>query len=120
MDELELLKTHEDDFIIRIRPYKDRQGSWNGEIDIALITQPENSFDDEDYGQLMHFCKMLASTVPIMENNEVLRELVHEYVLKYVDNEPEYMVELEESPKVVGRDDNIITIDFGTRTKGSA
>ena len=47
MDERELLKTHEDDFIIRIRPYKDRQGSWNGEIDIALITQPENSFDDE-------------------------------------------------------------------------
>jgi hypothetical protein len=30
MDERELLKTHEDDFIIRIRPYKDRQGSFNG------------------------------------------------------------------------------------------
>ena len=120
MDNEELMKMHKDDFIVRIRPYKDNHGSWNGEIDIALITQPDNSFDDEDYGQLMHFCKMLASTVPIMENNEMLRELAHEFVLKYVDNEPEYMVELEESPKVVDRDDNIITIDFGTKTKGSA
>jgi len=120
MNEEELIQMNEDDFVIRIRPFKDEQGSWNGEIDIALITQPANSFDDEDYGQLLHFCKMVASAVPIMEANDTIRDLVHEYVLKYVDGEPEYVVELEESPKVVGREDNIITIDFGTATKGSA
>tara|TARA_A200000159_G_scaffold162775_1_gene187409 strand:- start:325 stop:687 length:363 start_codon:yes stop_codon:yes gene_type:complete len=120
MTDEEYTEIKEDDFIVRVRPFKDKKGSWNGEIDIAIITQPENSFDDEDYYQLTHFCKMLASTVPIMEHNEELRSLVHEYVTDIVDKEKEYLVELEERPKVVDRDDNIITIDFGTTTKGSA
>jgi hypothetical protein len=63
---------------------------------------------------------MLASTVPIMEDNEELRSLVHEYVTDIVDKERDYLVELEKGPKVIDRDDNIITIDFGTTTKGSA
>jgi hypothetical protein len=120
MEENEFTAIEEDDFVIRVRPFKDRKGSWNGEIDLAIITQPENSFDDEDYFQLTHFCKMLASTVPIMEYNEELRNLVHEYVTDIVDKEKEYLVELEEGPTVVDREDNIITIDFGTKTKGSA
>ena len=59
-------KVKKEDFIIRIRPYIDREGSWNGDIDVAIITQPENNLDDEDYFQVMHFCKMIASTIPVM------------------------------------------------------
>ena len=67
---------------------------------------------------MMHFCKMLASSIPVMELNEDFRELVHSYVVNVVDKE--YEVELEDKPKVVEKEGNIVKIDFGTKTKGSA
>lgn len=106
------------DFMVRVRPITDKEGSWNGEIDLAIITQPSNSLDDDDYFQVMHFCKMMASAIPVMDVNEDFRELVHWYVMNNVDRE--YEVELEEKPKVVGEEGNVVKIDFNTRTKGSA
>lgn len=106
------------DFMVRVRPFTDEDGEWNGEIDLAIITQPTNSLDDDDYFQLMHFCKMMASTIPIMETNEDLRDLVHNYVMEHVDKE--YEVELEDKPKIIGEDGNVVQIDFATRTKGNA
>mgnify|MGYP003134608485 CR=1 FL=1 len=117
MDE-EQMKMRDEDFLIRVRPYRDDDGMWNGEIDLSIITQPSNDLDDEDYFQVMHFCKMMASTVPIMEYNEDLRDMVHNYVLEHVDKE--YQVELEQESRVVDREDNVVTIDFSTKTKGSA
>jgi hypothetical protein len=111
-------KVKKEDFIIRIRPYIDREGSWNGDIDVAIITQPENNLEDEDYFQVMHFCKMIASSIPVMELNEDFRELVHDYVVEKVDNNTE--VEVEDKPKVLSEDGNVVEIDFKTRTKGNA
>ena len=111
-------KVKKEDFIIRIRPYIDGEGSWNGDIDVAIITQPENNLEDEDYFQVMHFCKMIASSIPVMELNEDFRELVHDYVVEKVDNNTE--VEVEDKPKVLSEDGNVVEIDFKTRTKGNA
>jgi hypothetical protein len=111
-------KVKKEDFIIRIRPYMDREGSWNGDIDVAIITQPENNLQDEDYFQVMHFCKMIASSIPVMELNEDFRELVHDYVVEKVDNDTE--VEVEDKPKVLSEDGNVVEIDFKTKTKGNA
>lgn len=109
-----------DDFIIRVRPFRDGKGSWTGEVDLSVITQPDNDFDDEDYSQLIHFCTMMASTVPIMEDNEEIRNLVHEFVLKGFDTPEEYVVEEETANAEIEHDGNIIKINFGTQTKGSA
>ena len=111
-------KVKKEDFIIRIRPYIDREGSWNGDIDVAIITQPENNLEDEDYFQVMHFCKMIASSIPVMELNEDFRELVHDYVVEKVDNNTK--VEVEDKPKVLSKDGNVVEIDFKTKTKGNA
>ena len=112
MSELEYDNIQTEDFIIRVRPFRGGDGMWNGEIDVAIVTQPDNDLHDEDYFQMMHFCKMLASTIPVMEFNEDFRELVHNYVIEKVDKE--YEIELESKPKVVGKDGNVVKIDFGT------
>jgi len=117
MDE-EQMKMRSEDFLIRIRPFKDKDGSWTGDIDLSIITQPQNDLDDEDYYQVMHFCKMMASTVPLMERHEELRDMVHNFVIENVDKE--YVVEVDSSSRVIDREDNVVTIDFGTKTKGSA
>lgn len=118
MNEKEMLETRPEDFVVRVRPYLDDEGLWNGEIDVAIITQPENDLHDDDYFQMMHFCKMLASTIPIMEVNEDLRDLVHNYVVEKIDKQ--YEVELEEKPTVIGEEGNVVKIDFKTKTEGSA
>ena len=108
----------EEDFVIRIRP-TEIDGEWTGEIDISIISQPENPLDDESYIQVMHFCKMMCATVPLMEANKDLRDLVHNYVMEYVDNDEEDVVD-NDDVIITKEDGNVVHLSFGSRTKGSA
>jgi len=110
----------ENDFVIRIRPFLDDEGEWTGEIDLSIMSQPNNNLSEDDYFQLMHFTKMMASTVPVMEDNEDIRQLVHDYVINVVDNALELRVERTEDdkPRIVNIDNNVISVDFPT--KGNA
>jgi len=82
---------------------------------------PDNPMDDDGYNQIMHFCKMICATVPIMEQEESIRKLVHEYVETMIDNEIDIDVELEEECKVEKEyDGNVVHLNFTTKTGGSA
>tara|TARA_R100000742_G_C4275684_1_gene96321 strand:- start:779 stop:1153 length:375 start_codon:yes stop_codon:yes gene_type:complete len=112
---------NEEDFIIRIRPFSDNDGKWSGEVDISIMAMPDNPLDDEDYGQLMHFTKMICASVPVMEEVEELRNLIHEYVIKVIDDESDITLELEEECGVEKTyDGNVIHLNFNSKTKGSA
>ena len=106
-------KIEDEDFIIRVRPFADDNGEWSGEIDISIMAFPNNPMDDEDYGNVMHFCKMMCATVPIMEQEENIRNIVHEYVMKVIDNEMDMGVQKE-------YDGNVVHLNFNTKTGGSA
>lgn len=109
------------DFVIRIRP-TEVDGHWTGEIDISIISQANNPLDDEGYTQMMHFCKMMCATVPIMEQDESLRNLVHTYVMEVVDREDDDMLyDDDDSDIIVTKEDgNVVHLSFGSKTKGSA
>jgi len=109
----------EGDFVIRVRP-TEINGEWTGEIDISIISQANNPLDDEGYTQLMHFCKMMCATIPLMEANQELRELVHTYVMEVVDREDEDMLEDDEGVIITKEDGNVVHLSFGSKTKGSA
>ena len=112
---------NDEDFIIRVRPFADDDGKWTGEVDISIMAFPDNPVDDDDYEQLMHFCKMMCASVPLMQESKELRELAHEYVINYVDNEMDIDVELEEEAGVEKTyDGNIVHLNFNTKTGGSA
>jgi len=122
MNKDELLDNfNSEDFVIRIRPFADDDGQWSGELDISIIAFPENPLDDEDYGNIMHFTKMVCATVPVMEQEENIRNIMHEYVLKVLDNEMEIDVELEEEMGVEKTyDGNVVHLNFNTKTGGTA
>lgn len=124
MNDLEdMVEVQPNDFTIRIRPYLTEQGTWEGDVDIAVMSHPGNDIQDEDYYHIMHFCKMVASAVPIMEQNEAIRDAVHDYVINVVDNEYDMRVEEEYDNKdkpTVTTEGNIHTINFTSNTKGSA
>ena len=104
------------DFNIKVRPMQYEDGTWTGEIDVTVIASPDNDMFDEDYDEVMHFCKMIASTVPLMETNIELRELVHRYVKKFVD--PDTNLEFPSDEERVKKDGNIIRIDFKQKRNG--
>ena len=121
--DIEYLKKQieDEDFVIRIRPFADDDGKWSGEVDISIMAFPENPLDDDDYGQLMHFVKMMCASVPVMEEVPELRNIVNEYVLNVIDNEMDITVELEEEMGVEKTyDGNVIHLNFNTKTGGSA
>ena len=123
MDMLEKLLTevNEEDFLIRVRPFANDEGAWSGEVDISIMAMPDNPLDDEDYYKVMHFAKMMCASVPVMEESEDLRDIVHEYIVNVLDNEMEIDVELEEEVGVEKTyDGNIVHINFNTKTGGSA
>ena len=109
----------EGDFVIRVRP-TEVDGEWTGEVDISIISQADNPLNDEGYTQLMHFCKMMCATIPIMEQDESLRNLVHTYVMEVVDNEDEDMLEDDSDIIITREDGNVVHLSFGSKTKGSA
>jgi len=112
----------DEDFVIRIRPFADDDGRWTGEIDVSIIAFPDNPMDDEDYGQVMHFAKMMCATVPIMEESKEIRDIAHDYVMEVIDNEMDINIELEEEEAGVEKtyDGNIIHLNFNSKTGGSA
>ena len=109
----------ETDFVIRVRP-TEVEGEWTGEVDISIISQAGNPLNDEGYTQLMHFCKMMCATIPLMEMDESLRNLVHTYVMEVVDKEDEDILEDEEGLIFTQEEGNVIHLSFGSKTKGSA
>ena len=114
-------KIEDEDFIIRVRPFADDDGEWSGEIDISIMAFPDNPMTDDDYGNVMHFCKMMCATVPIMEESKDIRDIVHDYVMEVIDNEMDITVELEEEAGVEKTyDGNVIHLNFNTKTGGSA
>ena len=111
----------EEDFLIRVRPFANDEGRWSGEVDISIMAMPDNPMDDEDYYQIMHFTKMMCASVPVMEEVEELRNIVHEYVTKVIDTEMDIDVELEEEAGVEKTyDGNVVHLHFNTKTGGSA
>jgi Na+-transporting NADH:ubiquinone oxidoreductase subunit NqrA len=111
----------EEDFLIRVRPFANDDGRWSGEVDISIMAMPDNPMDEEDYYQVMHFAKMMCASVPVMEEVEELRNIVHEYVTKVLDTEMDIDVELEEEAGVERTyDGNVVHLHFNTKTGGSA
>ena len=114
-------EVNEEDFLIRVRPFANDDGRWSGEVDISIMAMPDNPMDDEDYYQVMHFAKMMCASVPVMEEVEELRNIVHEYVTKVMDNEMDIDVELEKEAGVEKTyDGNVVHLSFNTKTGGSA
>ena len=113
---------NDEDFIIRVRPFVDEEGVWSGEVDLSIITLPGNPLDDDAYYNIMHLVKMMCASLPIMEEIETIRDVMHKYVKAMeddVDIEIRLEKELENKVEKV-YDGNVIKIDFSTRTKGAA
>ena len=103
-----------EDFYIQLRPNMDKNKNWLGTMQFNIVTSNSNPIDDEGYNQLFHLCQLIASIVPYMDDNPDIIPELEKYM--ELENKKKKTKKLE----IVGRDGNIINLNFKSRTKGSA
>lgn len=105
-------------FSINLIPKLDEKNSWTGELQVVIVTDQDNPLDSESYNSMMHLSQLVACSVAYMEQNPKVIFDIEEFI----DTADEDEEEAEETRplKVTNVTDNIISIDFGTKTKGNA
>jgi len=106
-----------DDFVIIVRPVRDDEefnfdeGSWTGEVQISIITNAkETTLTTTEFNNMLMLCNFAAASIPAMEENAFVRDLIQKYAEKNMIMP--MMDGYEESPI------NLLTID--TDTEGNA
>ena len=99
-------KIDKNDFIIRVRPNKSKSnGAWSGSADIVVITSEDNNLPENEWSELMQFSKMMCASVPIIEEVETFRNLLHDYLNRSNDEQQDLFIDKEQ-------DSNIIHLKF--------
>lgn len=109
-DDSILMDFDPNDFLIRLSPMLDQNGNWDGDISVGILTTPENTLDEEDFGHLMHLTTMVAASLPLMEDNATFRKKLSQYAESI--QEEESLDARPEKPKTMKIADNIIKLMF--------
>ncbi len=101
-------------FCINLIPKTNEENNWTGELEVVIMTDKENPLDSESYQGMMHLSQIIACTVAYLEEHPSVIESIEDFMEDY-DKEVK-------KPKVLvsGVEGNVISIDFGTKTEGSA
>lgn len=107
MDDTKVLIDFEpNDYIIRISPFLDKAGDWTGELMIGTITTDDNEMSDHDHYQLMSITQMVCASIPLMEQDETVRQMLSDVVAENT------MEEVSEPTKVLDVSENVINVKF--------
>ena len=106
-----------EDLLIRIKPHIKKK-QWTGEIDVSIISSEDNPLNDQDFDNMMFLCELIASSIPMMEEDEYIRNALIEYAESLRNTMEE--VQDEEDEPVIDKDGNVIKINFSTKTRGNA
>tara|TARA_R110002110_G_scaffold135129_1_gene318966 strand:- start:2786 stop:3136 length:351 start_codon:yes stop_codon:yes gene_type:complete len=107
-----------DDFIMVIRPLMQpahentdsAEGDWTGNVQVSIIADPANSaLEKEDFTHMITLCNCVAASIPAMEENGFVREILEAYAHNRMLN-PTY--------ETLFQDDNVL--QFSTDTEGNA
>ena len=110
------MRVNNEDFYIQITPNLDKDKNWLGTIEVNIVTSNSNPIDDDGYNQIFHLCQMIASVVPYMEDNPgVIPELE-----KYMEIENKSDKSNKAKLEIVGKDGNVINLNFNSKTNGRA
>tara|TARA_Y100001972_G_C7660671_1_gene333201 strand:- start:60 stop:404 length:345 start_codon:yes stop_codon:yes gene_type:complete len=104
-----------EDFIIGISPALDENNVWTGEINMNIVTSKDNPMSDDDYYSLLHFCKVICSSVPVMESDSYVKEKLTEKADQFEED-----IIPKKKGKVVDKHDNVVVLSFDADTDGNA
>jgi len=104
---LEEIKFEEEEEKDNIPPSR----QWTGEVQVGIVADEENtSLSEEEFSSMITLCNCTAASIPAMEENNFLREIVQVYAQRHL------ITPVSESLK--SYKNNILTL--ATDTKGNA
>lgn len=105
-----LIDFNPNDYIIRLSPFLDKQGDWTGELMVGTVTTDDNNMNDNDHFQLMHLTQMVCASIPAMEDDDDVRQVLADIV----DTIQEDLKDTDtvEDNKVIDVNENVINVKF--------
>tara|TARA_B100000900_G_scaffold245713_1_gene208955 strand:- start:228 stop:545 length:318 start_codon:yes stop_codon:yes gene_type:complete len=91
------------DFIIRISPVME-DGEWNGDINVGQVTTEINNLSDTDYTHLSILTDMLVSAIPLMEQDNEVRNKLYKLAQEQFGE--------DDKPVVTERKGNVLKVNF--------
>ena len=109
-------------FAIVVTPEFNESGNWAGTIGVHMEEDFQNDLDVDELTQIRSVCGMMASTLTLMETDTEFMEYVRDYFLdNYQSMVDQFLDAVEEQPTFTRtKDGNVITLNFNTKTHGSA
>lgn len=110
-------------FAVAITPEFNGNGEWTGSVTTHLEEDVRNDLTDEQLLQIRSVCGMLASCLPLMEQDSEFLDYVKDFFhANYEELVEEMLSAIEDDTPSFTRssDGKVITLDFNTKTQGSA
>ena len=115
-------------FAVAITPEFNDKGEWTGSVSAVLEEDVRDDLSPKDLTQIRSVCGMMAACLPLMEEDEEFMVLVRDYFLEnyqvLVDDineeEGEATAKVDRPNFTRSIDGKVITLDFSTKTFGSA
>ena len=101
-------------FSINLIPKIDEKNSWTGELEVVIVTDKDNPLDSDSYNGMMHLSQLVACSVAYMEEHPSLISDIENFIDEL---EPE---DEDSSASVTHVEDNVVHLNFRTKTKGNA
>ena len=109
-------------FAVALEPEFNEDGKWTGEVTAFVEEALRDDLSEEELMQLRTVCGMMASTLTPMEQDEDFLDYVKEYFYANAQHVLDELTSLadEDSAPNFTRDGNVFTLNFDTKTHGSA
>jgi len=109
-------------FAVAINPEFKEDGTWDGSVVAHIEEDVQNDLSPEELTQIRSVCGMLAACLPLMENDQDFLDHIKEFFYSsYQQLVDDIYAEEEEANKPnFTKDGNVISLDFSTKTHGSA
>lgn len=111
-------------FAVAITPEFNEDGTWDGSVTAHLEEDVRDDLDPEQLTQIRSVCGMMAACLPLMEEDQEFLDYIKDF---FYTNYQLLVDQIEEEEQVAAtpnftksKDGKVITLDFDTKTHGSA
>tara|TARA_E500000081_G_C6139092_1_gene358909 strand:+ start:2646 stop:2999 length:354 start_codon:yes stop_codon:yes gene_type:complete len=109
-----------DDFALLIYCGEDKEGKWDGHVDIKMHYSLNNKYDQETNNMIINMMSLMSTCVTMMETDKDFlrkvynerKKLDEEKVHSELDKHDELESKVKLSPKIVSKEGNVIKIDW--------
>lgn len=110
-------------FAVALTPEFDENGEWLGSVTAHLEEEVGNDLNEEQLDQIRSACGLLAACLPLMEEDREFLDYIKDFYQANYEQLVQDMLAIAEddTPNFTrSSDGKVITLNFDTKTHGSA